>query len=122
MSKRQDVEFSVSHARALRFIHVIIMRRVISMKTVSAECFDCSVKCGIREYAPSRLDLSSSVSGDYSSCEINKVRERWHGRIRRTALNAVRLPGPVYRSDNFVIEYIEGAPCWVEPVRGVRAP
>lgn len=25
-----------------------------------------------------------------------------------------------YRSDNFVIEYIEGAPCWVELVRGVR--
>lgn len=29
--------------------------------------------------------------------------------------------GP-YRSDNFVIEYIEGAPCWAELVRGVRAP
>lgn len=27
-----------------------------------------------------------------------------------------------YRSDNFVIEYIEGAPCWVELVRGVRGP
>lgn len=27
-----------------------------------------------------------------------------------------------YRSDNFVIEYIEGTPCWVELVRGVPGP
>ena len=27
-----------------------------------------------------------------------------------------------YRSDNFVIEYIEEAPCWVELVQGVRGP
>lgn len=43
-------------------------------------------------------------------------RNRWHSTGEREGTTGQ------YRSDNFVIEYIEGAPCWVELVRGVPGP
>lgn len=75
--------------------------------------FELSVKCRI---CASAFSIRNHINIFLFEVIILDSKSIKYVRQNSPCMSEVRA----YRSDNFVIEYIERAPCWAELVQGVR--